>query len=188
MKKTFLIIIIILFILIGSRLYPQSTYLIREQVVIGNLSLTVLDVKTDNIIVQPTIIATEFPGGVYFSESKDFETLKAMPGNKFFLINLEMKNLGGDTLHLMGKEYKILNNKNNEVFYPGVISRKSQKATDTEIKLHYYPYLITLQTLVSDQSIDGWIVFEIAETIEPTEFRWYDEFQSQEPLFIVKLQ
>jgi hypothetical protein len=188
MKRALLLTVFLSLLILGPRFHQSDTYPIGGQVILGNLSLTVLDAKNDRIIVQRFITANEFPGGVYFSEGEGFETMAALPGHEFFLVRLELINLGTDMLHLTGKEYKVLAAEDGEVFYPGVISRKTRNSSEDESMYHYYPPLITIQTLLPGQKIDGWIVFEIPEDIEPKEFMWYSDLQSRTPSFVVKLQ
>lgn len=186
MRKAVTPIAILIILLIIYALQQPDTYQIREQVIIGNLSLRVLETKTDKIVVQHPITANEFQGGVFFSEGEEFEKLEATPGHDFFLVRLELRNLGEENLHLTGKEYKVLSAEDGEIYYPGVVSRKTRKASEEEFRYHHYPQLVTIQTLLPGQRIDGWIIFEIPEALGPKELRWYTDFQSRTPSFIIK--
>ncbi len=187
MRRALLLTAIVSTLLIIYHNYYTETYAVGEEIVLENLSLRVLETKTEHTIVRRPLVANELPGGVYFSEGKGFEALDALPGHRFFLVKLELKNLGEERLHLMGKEYKVLSTADGEVFYAGVLSRKTRNASDEESEHHRYPILITIRTLLPRQRAEGWITFEIPEATEAWELLWYTDFQNRRPAFRVKL-
>lgn len=183
MRLALLLVSILLLIVIVK----PETPLTGKKILLEELSITVLEVKTNHVITQHPIIAEEFPGGVHFMEGEGYEALDSMPGHKFYLVKLELRNIGRENLHLIGKEYKVLRAEDGETFYPGVLSRKTRNASIDEIKNNYYPPLITILTLRPGQRSNGWIIFEIPEYIEPREFLWYSDLNSRDPSFVVKL-
>ncbi len=177
----------VLLILLAYYNYNARTYGVGDEIILGNLSLKVLETKTDHKIVRRSIVVNEFPGWVYVSESKSFEIIDAFGGQKFFLVKMEMKNVGGERLHLMGKEYKVLSTADGEIFYAGVLSRETRNASDDESIHNRYPLLITTRTLLPGQRVEGWIMFEVPEAAKPKELIWYSEFQNRIPSFRVKM-
>lgn len=187
LRFTIIAALVLLILLARNIYYGTSTYGIGDEILLENLSVKILETRTDSVIVRRPIAVNEFPGGVYVGAGKGFEILEAFEGHKFFLVRVELRNRGEERLHLTGKEYKVLSTTDGEIFYPGVISREARNASEDDFKNHYYPQLITIRTLLSGQRVEGWLIFELPEATKPEKLIWYTEFQSRAPAFAVQL-
>jgi hypothetical protein len=151
-------------------------------------TVRVSEIKIDNLIVQRPLAVHEFSGGVFIDEGEGYETLLANSGYKFVLLHLEIRNKENRPLHLLGRDSKVVVGSDGETYLPGITSREARNSTTAEVRDHYYEQLVSLQTLAPGEKLDGWVVFEMPDDVEPVLFQWYSDFTEGEPSFTVDLR